>query len=151
MLYKTESMFCLKVNCLASEFLSLQISHRSKCFFILTKFATVSFFKQTESPSASKVVSRKRLISAASVISLFWWISELSRKRWILLKTLIFSVSSFALYISTKMGSVSSIATLSFKIRPASSFLLFLTTKDCKPNYAIKAPQELNVPCGKKT
>ena len=44
-----------------------------------------------------------------------------------------------------------SIEASSIKIRPASSFLLFLTTKDLEPKYAIKTPRELDVPCEKKT
>ena len=46
---------------------------------------------------------------------------------------------------------MSSIVTSSIKIRSASSFLLFLTTKALEPKYAIKTPPELDVPCKKKT
>ena len=77
----------------------LQISHRSKCSFILINFATDFFFKQRESPSDSQVVSRKRWKSSTSIICLFWWISKLSRRR----SKLIYSVSVFTLYILTKI------------------------------------------------
>ena len=46
---------------------------------------------------------------------------------------------------------MSSIETSSIKIQPASSFLLFLTTKNLEPKYPIKTPRELDVPCKKKT
>ena len=39
--------------------------------------------------------------------------------------------------------------TSSVKIRPVSSFLLFLTIKDLEPKYAIETPREVNVPCEK--
>ena len=41
--------------------------------------------------------------------------------------------------------------TSSVKMRPASSFLLFLIKKDLEPKYAIKTTQEFGVPCEKKT
>ena len=46
---------------------------------------------------------------------------------------------------------MSSIEASSIKIGSASSFLLFSTTKDLEPNYAIKTPRELDVPCEKST
>ena len=46
---------------------------------------------------------------------------------------------------------MSSIETSSIRIRPGSSFLLFLTAKDSKPNYAIKTTRELDVTCEKNT
>ena len=48
------------------------------------------------------------------------------------------------------MQSVSSIETSNIKMQPASSFLLFLTTKDFEPKYAIKTPGELDVLCKKR-
>ena len=100
---KPEAYFCPKVNCFVSGFLSLHISHRSKCSYILINFATDFFFRQGEPPSASKAVSRNRLKSSASIICLFWWMSKLSKRRWRLVKTLICSVSVFAMYILAKM------------------------------------------------
>ena len=79
---KSKACFYLKVNCFISEILSLEVLHRSKCSFILVNFAIYFFFKQGELHLDSKVVSRKRLKSPASIICLFWWISKLSKRRW---------------------------------------------------------------------
>ena len=79
---KSKACFRIKVNCLTSVFVSLEISHRSKCSFILINFATYFFFKQGVLHLDSKVLSRKRLKSPASIICLFWWISKLLRRKW---------------------------------------------------------------------
>ena len=89
---KPEACLCLKVNCFASGFLSLHISHSSKCSFVLINFSTDLFFNQGEAPSASKVVSRKKLKSPASIICSFWWMYKRSRRRRRFFKTLICSV-----------------------------------------------------------
>ena len=78
---KSETCFCLKVNCFASGFLILQLSHRSKVSFIIINSAIYLFFEQGEPLLISKVVSSKRFKSRASIIRLFWRISKLSRRR----------------------------------------------------------------------
>ena len=67
-----------------------------------------------------------------------------------IIQNLICSVSVFALYILVKISPVLSLVMSSIKTQPASSFLLFLTTKDFESKYAMKTTQESDVPCEKK-
>ena len=48
-----EAYFCPKVNFFASGFLILQISHRSKCSFILINFSTGLFLNKSNLLSQS--------------------------------------------------------------------------------------------------
>lgn len=69
---KPEACFCFKINCIASGFISLQVLHRLKCYFILITFPTDLFFKQGELPSAKKVILRKRLKPPAKVLFIYF-------------------------------------------------------------------------------